>query len=56
MSDNEENTETPVSESDEPEKPLEVIVKNQPKDKKWNDSHDDSEHDEIILTKEDMDI
>ncbi len=56
MSDKDENTESPDSKVTEAEdKPLEVIVKNKD-EKKWNDSHDNNENDEIILTKEDMDI
>ncbi len=58
MSDNVENTETPVENPTEaPMKPLEVKVTNpDKKETKWNDDRDDMEYDEIILTKEDMDI
>ncbi len=54
-----------VSESDnkEDEAPapkteaLEVKITNTPvKDTKWNDDRDDIEYDEIIITKEEMDI
>ncbi len=39
-----------------PVTPIEVIVKSQPKLTAWNDEKDDIEYDEIILTKEEMDI
>ncbi len=56
-----EDTETPSQESPDSEAPsvapLEVKVTNEPvKDTKWNDDKDDLEYEEIILTKEDMDI
>ncbi len=39
-----------------PVTPIEVKVIAQPKLKEWNDEKDDIEYDEIILTKEEMDI
>ncbi len=53
--------ETPSQESPDSEAPsvppLEVKITNNPvKDVKWNDDKDDIEYDEIVLTKEDMDI
>ncbi len=56
-----EDTETPSQESPDSEapavKPLEVKVTNTtPNEKKWNDSVDDMEYDEIVLSKEDKDI
>ncbi len=39
-----------------PVTPIEVIVKSQPKLTAWNDEKDDIEYDEIILTKDEMDI
>jgi len=40
-----------------PVSPIEVKITNNPvKDVKWDDERDDIEYDEIILTKEEMDI
>jgi len=56
-----EDTEAPPQESPDSEapavKPLEVKITNPTKSAKaWNDSVDDMEYDEIILSKEDKDI
>ncbi len=59
MSDNQENTESSDSTSPESkeEVPLNVKITNpDKKESKWNDDRDDMEYDEIILSKEDMDI
>ncbi len=53
MSD-EKETEASVKET--PSVPIEVKVTNSKIDKKWNDSTDDIEYDEIEISKEDMDI
>ncbi len=56
-----EDTEAPPQESPDSEapavKPLEVTITNPTKSAKaWNDSCDDMEYDEIVLSKEDKDI
>ncbi len=56
-----EDTPTPSEESPDSEtpvvKPLEVTITNPTKlAKAWNDSVDDMEYDEIVLSKEDKDI
>jgi len=49
--------ENPTDDSSADVPPLKVEISNpDKKEKKWNDSHDDIEYDEIKLTKEDMDI
>ncbi len=40
----------------EPTAPLEVKITNNKKTPEWNDSKDDSEYEDIILTDEDMNI
>ncbi len=58
MSDNDENADSSESTSPEPkEVTMNVKITNpEKKEVKWNDDRDDMEYDEIILTKEDMDI
>ncbi len=57
-SDTDSVTESDNTEDETPEvTPLEVKITNTPvKDTKWNDDRDDIEYDEIIITKEEMDI